>query len=351
MQRSLVLATRVAVLALLIVLTGCMMSATPPPLLPTLTPTREPNLPTPTAVKVDLLPDVIEASKQLDQNKYEASVRLLTRSAAFYPEEEAISDMLAQAQMDWGKALISNAENPLIGYAQAIDHFSSGLAVVDSDDLRTQLEDEITVSKSYLWINTTTQALNQAIESGEVSSALLEQSRTMVDEVDRLVSARQGDMKIAALSSEALIASGRVLLLNDNLDSAQQAAQLCTRAVDLAGESKAARTCIDAAKKQTEPTPTPRPANTAPTVPKLEIPDIRGADVGRARDYLRNNIGFTGPILVSEVTDPSQIAGVCRQGVLYTSPGKGSRIPANAQIIIFYRGSTNAPGLMDCNAS
>jgi hypothetical protein len=308
-------------------------------------------MPTAIAVTVGNIPDVIEANAQLRQNKYEAGVRLLTRSAAAYPEYSAISDMLAQAQMNWGKAMIASAENLLVGHAQAIDHFSSGLAVVNSDDLHALIQADLAISTSYLWISTTTQELNQALDNGEASSELLEQSRTMVDEVERLTRERPDDVGIAALSGEALTASGRVLLLRDDLDSAQQAAQLCTRAIEIAGENTVARTCINKAEKRNEPTPMPRPTNANPTVQKLMIPDIRGADVGRARDYLRNNVGFTGAILVSEVTDTSQIGGVCRQGVLYTSPGKGTRVSANTQIVIFYRGSTSGPGMLDCNAN
>ncbi|MBX0331368.1 PASTA domain-containing protein [Oscillochloris sp. ZM17-4] len=350
MQRSLFSATYTVAMAFLLILAGCAAVPELPPPPPTLTPTQAVAQPRPTTVIVIQIPDVITADQEIAQGHYEAGVRLLTRASAAYPNEAEIGDKLAQAQIDWGKSLIRDADDKLVGYGQATDHFSSGMAVARSDELRDQIAGELAIAKSYVWIEATMAALGQALDEGEVGSELLEQSQTMVSEVDRLLQQRQGDPVVAALAGAAMLTSGQALLLNEDIDSALRAGQLCARAVELTGESEQTSDCISSADQRTKPTPTPRTPPT-PSVARLKIPDMRGADVGRARDYLRNTVGFTS-VEVLEVTDPAQIGGdVCRQGVLYTSPPKGSIVSANTKIVILYRGSTNAPGLNDCNAN
>ena len=341
-------------LVLLLVVAGCGAEAKPPVPLPTLAPVATIVIEQPTPVVPEQLPDVLAATQQLAQKNYADAVRALMRASTSYPDLAVLQDRLAEAQLVWGTALIARATDPSSGRSQALDRFSSGLAVVQSADLRTQLQTELEVTTSLIWIITTTQQLNTALVTSTVSSTLHAAATAITAEVERLLAAHPDEPGIALLASAALIANGRVLLLDADPAAKQQAERLCTRAIELGGENKMAHKCITDAQPPTEPTPTQPP--TRPTRPPPPqnlkiIPDIRGADVGRARDFLRNVVGFTGTIGVIEVTDYPQITGVCRQGVLYTSPPKGKSVPANTQIIIFYRGSTNAPGLQDCNAS
>jgi beta-lactam-binding protein with PASTA domain len=65
----------------------------------------------------------------------------------------------------------------------------------------------------------------------------------------------------------------------------------------------------------------------------VEIPDVRGADVGQAQAYLQ---GFGFAVAITELP-PDQARGLCAGVVSYSSPPKGSYVPAGSFVRLFYR--------------
>ncbi|HEU5089861.1 MAG TPA: PASTA domain-containing protein, partial [Roseiflexaceae bacterium] len=171
----------------------------------------------------------------------------------------------------------------------------------------------------------------------------------------RLELYRDGRMQIARAEWQAAIATLTQLraLQPDFLDVSQRlydaylgsAQQLrdagdatatheqCTRAFELpVADTSASQSCL--AELEQPATVAPAPP-TQPPVVLVTVPDVRGADVGKARDFLRAR-GFR--VAVTELARPADVGALCNGMVSYSSPPKGKRIPAGSLVRLYYRG-------------
>lgn len=229
-------------------------SATVTPLSGLTTSPRPTSTLVPRVVAIEQLPEMQEARLNFQAGNYDFVISLLHQLHAQYADSVEVQQLLASSYLVVGLALLKTANGDQRHAGEALDNFTSGLAVAPANsEVRGQLQREVAVALSLL----------------------------------------------------------------------------------------------GATAQEVEQHATPAPPTATPiAVAVRQVPDIRGADPGRARRYLRE-LGFTR-IAMTQIHDQAQLGGLCKGMVAYTAPAGGSRIAVNQLVRIFYRGWDNFSSPADC---
>lgn len=321
--------------------------------------------------------DFLEGMRHLEDDEekgpnFDLAVAAFRRAYQDAPENELVQEKLAEAYLEWGRALINDSEGKPEQLTEAADKFVSGLrfAAEDSD-----------VYNSLQWEQNVVQQFLQGVLDLEELSALresdvdLEAQQQQAERTRELFAAAYADhpnlpglrdnyataLLIAAEISEDLgnEQDSRAAAL-PHWEEAQRLSEQGQEIVLAEGNTKnelnrVARRVDERINPPPLPTPVPQPTakpgpgpgpgpGPAPGGPQLvQIPDVRGADVGQARAYLQQ-LGFA--VAVSALP-AGQDGELCNGWVSYSSPPKGSQMPAGSQVILFYR-STEQPNSPGC---
>lgn len=278
--------------------------------------------------------DLMLAEQQIAAGQYADAIRILHHLNT--QDANAAQPLFAQAYLNWGRSIVqgSTAHSDI---ESARERFINGLALAPaSQELRAELAN----TDVYL-------AIAQKIEQLRLANAEedTERANTLATELMPQLSEIRQRAKdfgsFAALAYDGFLACGSAFIANNQRDQARSAFE---QAVGIPGmDTEFARAELE---KLREPTPTPtRVAPTPPPRQLVVVPDVRGADPGAAKSFLEAQ-GFQ--VALTQITDPAQLIGLCKQMVSYTAPQGGSRVDKGSLVRIFYRGFDNYSSPANC---
>jgi hypothetical protein len=324
-------------------------TSTPPPP----TSTRAP-LPTPDAT---LSEDFLEGQQQLADENFERAVAAFRRALRSTPNNEQVRTELAETYLAWGRDIVSHSEAKPERLSDAVDKFVSGSRIaVEGSETHESLQWEQGATQLYL------QALLdfQGLEGlGAEGASLTAQQEHAGNALSMFADAYEQNPHLPGLrlsyADALIITAGIYEDLGDEQESREAALphwegaqSLCKQSQEVAGTENPASECVERVANKITPPPTPTPAppptdsgstshdsnsGQQPQTQYVQIPDVRGADVGQAQAYLQG-LGFA--VAITELP-ADQARGLCAGVVSYSSPPKGRYVPAGSFVRLFYR--------------
>ncbi len=330
-------------------------------------------IPTPDIAQLD---DYIEGMRQLEQGNFELAVAALRRVHRDAPDNEAAQTVLAEAYLQWGKALVASSEGDPEQLSTATDRLVSGLSIArEGSAARQALQDTLLPLQRFLQGKLDLAELRQ-LRADKADLAVQEDLANRVLEL--LGTAFAADPDLPGLRddySRALLIAAWIAEAQgdaqaeraDRLPYWEEGRRLSQRGQEVPPPDSEITSQLAAVDQRLDrsinPPPTARPQPTSPPAvgtggssgggsqsapapppppPGQVIPGVRGSDVGRAQAYLQQ-LGFT--VAVSPLPD-GQDVDLCNGWVSYTSPPGGTTAPVGSQVIVFYRSwdKPNPPG-------
>jgi hypothetical protein len=316
-----------------------------------LPPTSTPvNTPTP---DIKTNPDYEEGQRALEAEEFDEAVRIFQRLYQQNPNNEAIQIALATALRMRGVDAVNNSDAEPEKLDEANGDFVSGLRVAPEDsEIYVALNWEKEGVELYLQAIRDGQALEEmqaenadlATQMAQVEKIITSLAEAKAEEYDHLpglISRYAETLKLASdlQRSMADLQEARA----EKLPYWEQARQYCEQAGTVVGSEDPYKECVNELSVLiTPPTPTPVPPTPVPQQQQqpqpqpqqyVQIPDVRGSDVGRARGYLQN-LGFG--VAVSALGG-DQTGHLCNGQVSYSSPPHGRWVSRGTTVRLFYR--------------
>jgi hypothetical protein len=326
------------------------------------------NTPTP---DIKTNPDYEEGQRALEAKEFDEAVRIFQRLYQQHPTDEVAQTALATALRARGVDAVNNSNAEPEKLNEANGDFVSGLRVApEGSDIHDALNWEKEGVELYLQVIRDRQALEEmqaenadlATQMAQVEEiiALFAEAKAEYAHLPGLITSYADTLKLASdlQRDMADLQEAR----DEKLPYWEQARQYCEQAINVVGsESDAAKPyngCVDELSALiTPPTPTPTPLAVPTTPPDrgggggggggggqqlIQIPDVRGSDVGQARGYLQS-LGFG--VAVSALGG-DQTGHLCNGQVSYVHPVHGSWATRGTTVRLFYRDYNleNPPG-------
>lgn len=341
--------------------------------LPTITITIEAEptstfAPTPTPDEEDIMDneDVRKFEALLKDEKFEQAVFEIEKLRNIYPDNQAVNALLAKAYHEWGKYLIEKSEGEPEDVSEALYKFSKGLSYAPTDTstytIYESLEWEERNASGYLQGSIDLENLLTRREEGvslseqaELADSMLEQFETSWGDHPGFPGLYHAYIKGLNVAALVYIDLGDAQETREEKKSSwEKAKELCQKGKEVAGEDSGTvqsfASCVTRVEKKINPPPTPTPREgTEPTnggnslspSNKVQIPDVRGSDVGQAQGYLQG-LGFN--VVVTALS--GDVDELCNGMVSYSSPQGGSWVSPGTQVRLFYRDHNlpNRPG-------
>ncbi len=333
-QRILIIAgSIVAVLVLIFFLSRAVIQArvaSPSPTVMVLAPTA---LPTLVAPKATLIPTTIsslsivtptrdpEERKRLDyalgreaynKQAWATAAATFERVVVIDPNYLEVREILAATYYNWA---VNNLDGPS-----------------DADHSLEILRHTFTYSPTHQ-LGRFQEQLLTLYAAGRASSTQ-EDWQATVDMFEQLRILKPDFLDVTQRLYEAYMARGNQLEQQNDGTAARDVYQQATElpGIDTSGAQKRIAALI----------PTSAPTPTLPAVALIKLPDVHGADVGRARTFLQKR-GFR--VAVSPLPS-DQVGSLCNGWVSYTSPLPGRSYRWGTTVRLFYRGfeMPNPPG-------
>ncbi len=313
-----------------------------PTIYSTLSPSRTPR-PTSTPISTPFpIEELARCAEKFKAQDYQGAIdcyRPIYEGDKNNPELGSAADALAESYVKLAEALVQGSDGDLAQLEQALTRLQEGAAVFNHGEQHQRLTQVKSQVQELINVFGAVSDLRRLRETGATLDDRQTQANATRPLVDKVVNtAPFGLENLERLNTELILVKASAA---EAAGDKPTALVFCKQARNLwpdgAAEAQGAAICADRLAAQLAPTATPLPPPT-PIPPVVQpvmrvLPDVRGDDVAWAEQYLRE-LGFTN---ITRTVDANG-GDLCKGLVTYSSPAKGSLIPLDTLIRLFYTG-------------